>query len=88
MAAQLRNRQNVPWSLCEPVPQRKDRQLQPIPHVELAEEHRQLVLDGLIADVQSLCDFAIAAAVNNQREDVSLARRQLHPESMRHRYFG
>ena len=55
------------------------------PRVELAQDRRDVVVDGAAREHEALGDLGVAQAVGDQREHLELARRQLRRRSPRSR---
>src|SRR5262249_11814293 len=54
----------------------EERELETVRHAELAEDLRQVVLDGLLAQREALRDFLVRQAAADRADDLQLARRQ------------
>src|SRR5215471_11302048 len=55
------------------VPERQDSQLHAATHVELVEDGREVVLDGLLRDTGGQGDVAVAETAGHRRDDFPLA---------------
>src|SRR3954471_24700458 len=49
----------------------------PVADLELGQDHREIVADGLLGQDESACDFVIAQAERDELEYVSFAGRQV-----------
>jgi len=58
----------------EAVPERKERQLQPVGHAALVEDAVQVMLDGHFAQLEPLGDVSITQPLGKRHEDLALSR--------------
>ena len=72
----------------QPEPAGDGRRLAPVVHPQLAEDVGDVELDRARADVEAVCDLAVAPALGEEAQDLPLARRQGHPIARAAPYEG
>src|SRR3954462_1559205 len=65
-----------PSGAVDAVPLGPQRRLRPVRQVELAEDPRQVRLDGLLADLQAAGDQLVRQALDERVEHLALTRRE------------